>query len=199
MNYYQVLEIEQTASEEVIKAAYKALVKKYHPDNCSGDKTIANKKIIEINEAFAVLSDKKRREKYDVDLQFYASKQNEETKEKESEYSPEYEKSEGDEEIFSSGYEQEAESVNLFSSSRLGRFLKDVKDEIVDNIQKNHQEVQNAYFDGMNMPDTLLIHRFKKARGNKRLGYIKAMESKGLVERDEEGKIVPTAKYRLYE
>lgn len=48
-------------SDEVIKAAYKALVKKYHSDNCSENKSIANKKIIEINEAFAVLSDKRWR------------------------------------------------------------------------------------------------------------------------------------------
>lgn len=199
MNYYQILEIEQTASDEVIKAAYKALVKKYHPDNCSGDKIIANKKIIEINEAFAVLSDKKRREKYDVDLKFHESKQKEKTGKKESEYSPQYEKSEVNEDAFTSEYEQQTESVNSFSSSRLGRFLKGVKNGIIDDIQRNYREVQNAYFDGMNMSETLLIHCFKTAKGNKRLGYIKAMESKGLVERDEDGRIVPTTRYRLYE
>ena len=33
MDYYEILEINKGASEDVIKAAYKALAKKYHPDN----------------------------------------------------------------------------------------------------------------------------------------------------------------------
>ena len=32
-NYYEILEVKNDASDEVIKAAYKALIKKYHPDN----------------------------------------------------------------------------------------------------------------------------------------------------------------------
>ena len=43
-NYYQILEIQAGAPKEVIKAAYRALVKKYHPDNYSGDINVANEK-----------------------------------------------------------------------------------------------------------------------------------------------------------
>lgn len=38
MNYYEILEITSTASDEVIRMAYKALAKKYHPDTYEGDK-----------------------------------------------------------------------------------------------------------------------------------------------------------------
>lgn len=47
-NYYQILEIQAGAPKEVIKAAYRALVKKYHPDNYSGDINVANEKLREL-------------------------------------------------------------------------------------------------------------------------------------------------------
>ena len=41
MNYYEILEINEKASPEVIKMAYKALILKYHPDRYQGDKNYA--------------------------------------------------------------------------------------------------------------------------------------------------------------
>ncbi len=65
-NYYEVLGVSKTASEEEIKAAYKKLVKKYHPDLHPGDKTAAEK-FKEINEANETLSDKQKRAAYDYE------------------------------------------------------------------------------------------------------------------------------------
>lgn len=65
MNYYEVLEITPNASEEVIKAAYKALVKKYHPDNGNVNGT---EKLQLINEAYKTLSDATLRKQYDKTL-----------------------------------------------------------------------------------------------------------------------------------
>lgn len=65
MNYYEILEIQPCASEEVIRMAYKGLVKKYHPDAYEGDKDFANEMLAKINEAFEVLSDKEKRAEYD--------------------------------------------------------------------------------------------------------------------------------------
>ena len=62
-NYYKILEINEYASQEVIKAAYKALAKKYHPDNCGKD--MQKKRMTEINEAYQVLSDPEQKVKYD--------------------------------------------------------------------------------------------------------------------------------------
>ena len=69
-NYYELLEVSEKASQEVIKKAYTTLVKKYHPDlQPDSEKKAAEEKIKEINEAYEVLSDSAKRESYDRKLQ----------------------------------------------------------------------------------------------------------------------------------
>lgn len=65
-NYYEILGVGKNATEEEIKAAYKKLVKQYHPDLHPGDK-LAAEKFKEINEANEVLSDKQKRAAYDYE------------------------------------------------------------------------------------------------------------------------------------
>jgi len=65
MDYYKVLGVAKTASAAEIKKAYRKLALKYHPDKNNGDKT-AESRFKEINEAYAVLSDKNKREQYDT-------------------------------------------------------------------------------------------------------------------------------------
>jgi len=60
MDYYQVLGVENNATQEEIKKAFHRLAHKYHPDK-GGDE----KKFKEINEAYQVLSDAKKRQQYD--------------------------------------------------------------------------------------------------------------------------------------
>ncbi len=55
IDYYSVLGVNKDADEVVIRAAYRALAQKYHPDKWDGDISFANKKMIEINEAYAHL------------------------------------------------------------------------------------------------------------------------------------------------
>lgn len=62
-DYYEVLGVSKTASEEEIKRAFRKLAKQYHPDvNKSAD---AEAKFKEIGEAYAILSDKEKRRQYD--------------------------------------------------------------------------------------------------------------------------------------
>jgi len=63
-DYYEVLGLSRTASDDEIKKAYRSLAKKYHPDMHPGDKE-AEEKFKEVNEAYAVLSDSEKRAKYD--------------------------------------------------------------------------------------------------------------------------------------
>jgi curved DNA-binding protein len=64
IDYYKILGIDKNASEKDIKAAYRKLARKFHPDLNPND-TEANKKFQQINEANEVLSDPEKRKKYD--------------------------------------------------------------------------------------------------------------------------------------
>jgi len=63
-DYYDILGVRRDASEQEIKQAYRRLARKFHPDVNPGDKS-AEAKFKEINEAFEILSDKDKRQKYD--------------------------------------------------------------------------------------------------------------------------------------
>ncbi|MEI7597050.1 MAG: J domain-containing protein [Bacteroidota bacterium] len=64
IDYYKILEINNTASPVDIKNAYRKLARKYHPDLHPNDKD-AKSKFQQINEANDVLSNKEKRAKYD--------------------------------------------------------------------------------------------------------------------------------------
>lgn len=68
MNHYEVLGIRKAATQKEIKSAYKKLVKKYHPDIYPGDKSYAELKIKEINNAYDVLSNPHLKQEYDESL-----------------------------------------------------------------------------------------------------------------------------------
>lgn len=63
-DYYEVLGVSKTASEDELKKAYRQMAKKYHPDVNKDDKN-AEEKFKEINEAYEVLSDSGKRQRYD--------------------------------------------------------------------------------------------------------------------------------------
>ena len=66
-NYYEILEIDKNASQDVIDKAYKVLVKKYHPDlqTTPEAKAKCEEKIKEINEAYDTISNESLRREYD--------------------------------------------------------------------------------------------------------------------------------------
>ncbi len=63
-DYYKVLGVDRNASQDMIKKTYRKLAMQYHPDQNRGNKT-AEEKFKDINEAYEVLSDPKKRERYD--------------------------------------------------------------------------------------------------------------------------------------
>ena len=64
-DYYDILGVNKKASAEEIKKSYRKLALKYHPDHTKGDKA-SEEKFKKISEAYAVLSDKEKRQQYDT-------------------------------------------------------------------------------------------------------------------------------------
>lgn len=65
MDYYAILGVHPTAEDVVIRAAFRALAQRYHPDRFSGSQDEAHQRMSEITKAYEVLADPARRGKYD--------------------------------------------------------------------------------------------------------------------------------------
>lgn len=74
-NYYEILEVNETASEETISKVYKFLAKKYHPDVNPENKEFAEAKFKEISEAYEILSNAEKRASYDTELKEFKESQ----------------------------------------------------------------------------------------------------------------------------
>ncbi|MFA6095488.1 MAG: DnaJ domain-containing protein, partial [Candidatus Paceibacterota bacterium] len=61
-NYYEILGVSKTASQDEIKKAFRKLAHEHHPDKKTGNA----EKFKEANEAYGVLSDEKKRQQYDT-------------------------------------------------------------------------------------------------------------------------------------
>ena len=69
MTLYEILEVSENASNEIIEKAYKVLAKKYHPDlQPQEKKQEAENKMKQLNEAYSILSDENKRREYDIKL-----------------------------------------------------------------------------------------------------------------------------------
>lgn len=64
-DFYKILGISPDAEDVVIRAAYKALAQKYHPDKWRHSPKVAEERMSEINRAYHALSDKARKSRYD--------------------------------------------------------------------------------------------------------------------------------------
>lgn len=78
MTYYEILEVSETASSQVIHVAYKILAVKHHPDRSEGDPKSAQEYLKWLNIAYSVLSDPEKRKQYDM----YLKQQREQPKQK---------------------------------------------------------------------------------------------------------------------
>lgn len=69
MNYYEILQVDKKASQDVIEKAFKVLAKQYHPDTQPEDKKQwAEQQFKELNNAYEILSNSEKRAEYDNTL-----------------------------------------------------------------------------------------------------------------------------------
>ena len=73
-DHYKTLGLLSIADDVVIKAAFKALAQKYHPDKYKGDSRHAQKVMADLNAAYAALKTKALRQAYDAKLSAYIAK-----------------------------------------------------------------------------------------------------------------------------
>ena len=73
MDYYSILEIHLSATDEDIKKAYRKIILKLHPDKYTGNSEIEKKNLvnqfIKVNEAFEILKNPERRKIYNLNSQ----------------------------------------------------------------------------------------------------------------------------------
>lgn len=83
--YYDTLQVARSANDGVIRAAYRALSQKYHPDRHPDKLEWATKAMQRLNEAYVVLSDPDRRAAYDKQLSEYETARHQQTEREERE------------------------------------------------------------------------------------------------------------------
>ncbi|MEY2677541.1 MAG: chaperone protein DnaJ [Pseudomonadota bacterium] len=74
-NFYQTLGLLNNVDDVVIKAAYRALAQKHHPDKFKTNKELHTQKMAQLNEAFAAIGTKAKRKAYDESLRVSTAKQ----------------------------------------------------------------------------------------------------------------------------
>ena len=185
-NYYEILEVKSDTSDEVIKAAYKALIKKYHPDNGSNNDPSGEKMRL-VNEAYEILSDSAKRKHYDTQLQVEQRKQ-EQRKQEETRYQA---STFNDQLDVNSKEESKVKKKRSLFSDIITGVVKGVQNS----VDERKAEIENAYFEAKYMPDYTLIENYKNSTGARRIGYGREMEERNFLIRDSNGNLRPNKRY----
>lgn len=153
-NLYEILEVSETASDEVIEKAYKVLAKKYHPDlQTAENKKTAEDTMKKINEAYEILSNGDKRKAYDEELKI----KREEAQEKAQREYYEQQKSTYEKANVNSTYVNEQTSSQYQTQEQYNktadmqrRYEEDLRrheEKMRQQMQANlEQEYQNAYY-----------------------------------------------------
>lgn len=140
-NYYEILEVNERASKEIIDNSYNILVNKYHPEKYDGEaKKLMEERLKEINEAYAVISDDFLREQYDKERS-RAQENNYQARRSNTEYQKE---KEVEEEPKKTLYEKVKARKKVKAKSKIGTMagLADVTKEVFSNVPKLNKKPQ---------------------------------------------------------
>lgn len=160
---YEVLEVSENASEEVIEKAYKVLAKKYHPDlQSEANKKSAENKMKKINEAYDVLGNEEKRKEYDKTLE-------QQRREEKLKQEMELERQRLEKEEYNQ-QNQVGSDINNTNETELQRQLreyeKDLKRKEMQQRQKMQEnlnrEYENAYYNYLRSLGYKVKHRITK-------------------------------------
>lgn len=160
---YEVLEVSENASEEVIEKAYKVLAKKYHPDlQSEANKKSAENKMKKINEAYDVLGNEEKRKEYDRTLE-------QQRREEKLKQEMELERKRLEKEEYNQ-QNQVGSDINNTNETELQRQLreyeKDLKRKEMQQRQKMQEnlnrEYENAYYNYLRSLGYKVKHRITK-------------------------------------
>ena len=140
-NYYEILEVSENASYEVIEKAYKVLAKKYHPDAWPNNQSYwAEDRFKEITEAYQTLSNDKLRKEYDIMIGVnnsfedkYNNLYNEHEKLKQEVNNMKIKNE-------SNNYINSSNQSKNNSQAYLGRYFSTIKNLIYNETKKSHEE-----------------------------------------------------------
>lgn len=164
---YEILEVSENASEEIIEKAYKVLAKKYHPDLQEvGKKREAEEKMKKINEAYDILGNIEKRSKYDEELkqkrkiekEMYYQEQNFQNVEKEEKtqyYAENFSDNNSKKKQENYNYEKE----RLKYQERLRREEINQRKKMQENLNK---EYENAYYNYLRSLGYKVKHKWTK-------------------------------------
>lgn len=141
-NYYDILEIQIHATETEIKSAFRKLARKWHPDVAGNDPDVV-KKFKEISEAYEVLSDVKKRQKYDA-LRGILHKAKEAKKEQSVNNTKTQETSEKKQEKASKATKRDNKEQNSSDNAQKNAF-QDAWDNFIKNTKQSEKTRQTKY------------------------------------------------------
>lgn len=141
-NLYEMLEVSEKASKEVIDKAYHVLVKKYHPDLQQGEeKQKAEEKMKQINKAYEILSNEEKRKEYDISLEEQRKQEKIVEEQKRKQQINEYEQEKMQEELENQTYyRNEDQSINRNTD----------ENNNYQNAKKIQKEINRAYANAYN-------------------------------------------------
>lgn len=214
-NYYQILHLADFAEIELVKAAYRAITKLYHPDV---NKNVDPSVIVKINLAYEVLGDPQKKSSYDRELREflkvkkdsynYKTSSNERYKAQNAQTdtgkdSPKQKSGNADTDAAHKTSNENSDNIKPKEpQTKAGKFARavgnglwTVVDSFLEGARELQRETENAYYQGSDFDDFTLVKKYLKSTGPKRNGYLKVLIERRLVY-EENGELIPSYEFK---
>lgn len=153
---YEILEVSENASPEIIEKAYKVLAKKYHPDlQDISEKQKAEERMKKINEAYDILGNENTRKKYDDELKQKRQKEKINYYEEQKKYTENYNSNAQNETQVNYDYEKD----RLKFQEKLKREEAEQREKMQENLNK---EYENIYYNYLRSLGYKVKHKWTK-------------------------------------